>query len=155
MVFPVVIYRCESWTIKKTERRRIDAFKLWCWRKTLESPLDCKEIQPVNTKGNQPWICMGRTDAKAAAPILWPPDVKSRLTGKALMLGKIKGKRIKGQQRMRWLDVSSTRVETWKFCPLRCLSNTQNSVWHPLEIDIQYLSNRLYLRLSPGKGPGL
>ena len=61
MVFPVVMHGCESWTIKKTECRRIDAFKLWCW-KTLESPLDCKEIQPVNPEGNQSWIFIGRTD---------------------------------------------------------------------------------------------
>ena len=54
MVFPVVLYGCESWTVKKAEHRRIDAFKLWCWKKTLESPLDCKEIKPVNPKGNQP-----------------------------------------------------------------------------------------------------
>ena len=53
MVFPAVMYGCESWTIKKAERRRIDAFELWCWRR-LESPLDCKEIKPVNPKGNQP-----------------------------------------------------------------------------------------------------
>ena len=81
MVFPLVMYRCESWTIKKAERRRIDAFKLWCWR-TLESPLDCKKIKPVSPKGNQPWMFIGRTDAEAEAPILWPPDVKSQLTGK-------------------------------------------------------------------------
>ena len=53
MVFPVNMYGCESWTVKKAERRRIDAFELWCWRKTLESPLDCKEIQPVHPRGNQ------------------------------------------------------------------------------------------------------
>ena len=53
MVFPVVMYGCESWTIKKAERRRIDAFELWCWRRLFESPLDCKEIQPVHPKGNQ------------------------------------------------------------------------------------------------------
>ena len=53
MIFPVVMYRCESWTIKKAEHRRIDAFELWCWEKTLESPLDCKEIQPVHPKGDQ------------------------------------------------------------------------------------------------------
>ena len=53
MVFPVVMYGCESWTVKKAECQRIDAFKLWCWRKTLESPLDCKEIKLVNSKGNQ------------------------------------------------------------------------------------------------------
>ena len=53
MVFLVVMYECESWTMEKAEHQRIDAFELWCWRKTLESPLDCKEIQPVNPKGNQ------------------------------------------------------------------------------------------------------
>ena len=53
MVFPVVMYECESWTVKSAERRRIDAFELWWWEKTLESPLDCKEIQPVHPKGNQ------------------------------------------------------------------------------------------------------
>ena len=76
MVFPVVMYGCESWIIKKTEGRRIDAFELWCWRRFL-SPLDCKEIKSVNPKGNQPRIFIGRTDAEAEAPILWLPDVKS------------------------------------------------------------------------------
>ena len=80
MVFPVVMYGYESWTIKKTEHWRSDAFELWCWRTLFESPLDWKEIQPVNPKGNQPWIFIGRTDAEA--PILWPPDVKSQLFGK-------------------------------------------------------------------------
>ena len=75
MVFPVVKYRCESWTIKKAERRRIDSFKLWCWRR-LESPLDCKEIQPVHPKGYQSWVFIGRTDTEAETPILWPPDAK-------------------------------------------------------------------------------
>ena len=76
MVFPVVMYGCESWTIKKAECQRIDAFELWCWR-TLESPLDCKEIQPVYPKGNQSWKFIGRTDAEAETPILWPPDTKN------------------------------------------------------------------------------
>ena len=76
MVFPVVMYGCESWTVKKAECRRTDAFELWCWR-TLESPLDCKEIQPVHSEGNQSWVFIGRTDAEAEAPILWPPDVKN------------------------------------------------------------------------------
>ena len=75
LVFPVVIYGCESWTIKKTEHQRIDAFELWCW-KSLESPLDGKEIRPVNPKGNQSWIFIGRTDAEAEVPTLWPPDAK-------------------------------------------------------------------------------
>ena len=72
--------------------------------KTLGSPLDCKEIKPVNAKGNRPCIFTGRTDAEAEAPILWPPDSKSRPLEKILILGKIVGKRRNGRQRMRWLD---------------------------------------------------
>ena len=72
MAFPVVMYECESWTVKKAERRRIDAFELWCW--TLGSPLDCKEIQPVHPKGDQPWVFIGKTDVEAETPIFWPPD---------------------------------------------------------------------------------
>ena len=70
MVFPVVMYRCESWTINKAKRQRIDAFELWCWRRLFESPLDCKEIKSVNPKGNQSWIFTGRTNAEAETPIL-------------------------------------------------------------------------------------
>ena len=77
MVFPVVMNGCESWTVKKAEHRRTDAFELWCWEKTLESPLDCKEIQPVHSEGDQPWDFFGRNDAKAETPVLWPPDAKS------------------------------------------------------------------------------
>jgi len=77
MVFPVVMYECESWTIKKAGRRRIDASELWYWEKTLESPLDCKEIQQVHPKGGQYWVFIGRTDAEAETLILWPPDAKS------------------------------------------------------------------------------
>ena len=80
MIFPVVMYRCESWTLKKAECQRIDAFKLWCW-KTLQSPLDSKKIKLVNPKGNQPWVLIRRTDAEAEVPILWPPEAKSWLIG--------------------------------------------------------------------------
>ena len=76
MVFSVVMYGCESRDIKKGEHQRIDAFEVWCWRR-LASPLDSKEIQPVHPKGNQSRIFIGRTDAKAETPILWPPDVKN------------------------------------------------------------------------------
>ena len=72
LVFPVVMYGCESWAIKKG----IDAFELWL-EKTLESPLDCKEIQPVHPKGDQSWALIGRTDVEAETPILWPSDAKS------------------------------------------------------------------------------
>ena len=77
MVFPVVMHGCESWTIKKAEHQRIDAFELMVSEMTLESPLDCKEIQPVHPKGDQFWVFSGRTDVEAETPILWPPDVKS------------------------------------------------------------------------------
>ena len=84
------------------------ALKNWCFwtmvpEKTLESPLDCKEIKPVNPKRNQSWIFIGRTDAEAEAPILWPPDVKKWLIGK-YPNGKIEGRGKRGQQRIRWLD---------------------------------------------------
>ena len=74
MVFPVVMYGCESWTVKKAEHRRIDAFELRCWRR-LESPLDCKEVQPVHPNRDQSWEYIGRTDVEAETLILWPPDM--------------------------------------------------------------------------------
>ena len=76
IVFPVVMYGCESWIVKKAEHLRIDAFELWCWRR-LKSPMDCKEIQPVHPKGDQSLVFIGRTEAEAETAILWPPDVKS------------------------------------------------------------------------------
>ena len=76
MVFPVVMYGCESLTLKRAEHRRIDAFELWCWR-TLESPLDCKEIQPGHPKGNRSWVFIGRTDVEVETSVFWPPDAKS------------------------------------------------------------------------------
>ena len=83
--------------------------KNWCFwtvvlEKNLESPLDCKEIQPVHPKGDQPWVFIGKTDAEVKAPILWPPDAKSWLMVKTLLLGKIEGRRKRGRQRMRQLD---------------------------------------------------
>ena len=76
MVFPVVTYRCESWTIKKAECWRNDAFRLWCWRRLLRTPLDSKEIQPVHPKGDQSWVFIGRNDVEAEAPVLWPPNAE-------------------------------------------------------------------------------
>ena len=72
VVFPVVMYGYESWTLKKAEHQRIDAFELWCWRRLLE----CKEVQSVHPKGDQSWVFIGRTDVEAETPIVWPPDVK-------------------------------------------------------------------------------
>ena len=96
MVFPVVMYGCESWTVKKAERRRTDAFELWCWRRLLKSPLDYKEIQPVHSEGDQPWDFFGRNDAKAETPILWPPHAKSGHIGKDSDAGRSWGQEEKG-----------------------------------------------------------
>ena len=83
--------------------------KNWCFwtvvlEKTLENPLDCKKIQPVHSKGYQSWVFIGRTDAEAETPVLWPPHVKSWFTGKDPDSGRIGGRRRRGWQRMRWLD---------------------------------------------------
>ena len=88
MVFPAVMCRCESWTIKKAEGQRTDAFKLWCWTRLFESALDSKEVKPVNPKGNQPQIFIGRTDAEAETPILWSLYLKSSFIGKDPDAGK-------------------------------------------------------------------
>ena len=85
MVFPVVMYGCKSWTVKKAERQRIDAFELWCWRRLLR---DCKEIQPVHSNGDQSWVFIGRIDAKAETPVLWLPNAKSWLIVKASDAGR-------------------------------------------------------------------
>ena len=88
MVLLLVMYGCESWTINKAECQRIAASPTVVLEKTLESPLDCMEIQPVLPKGDQSWVFIGRTDAEAETPILWPPDAKSWLTGKDPDVGK-------------------------------------------------------------------
>ena len=98
MFFPVVVYGCESWALKN-----------WCFwtvvlEKTPESPLDCKEIQPVHPKGDQSWVFTGRNDTKAETPVLWPPHVKNWLIGKDLDARKDWGQEESGEQRMRWLD---------------------------------------------------
>ena len=121
MVFPVVMYGCESWTIKKAECRRIDAFELWCWRR-LESSWDCHEIKPVNPKGNQSWIFIGRTDDEAEAPILWLPNAKSWLLGKDPDAGRDWRREEKGMTEMRWLDGNTNLMDM-------SLSNYRNWWW--------------------------
>ena len=101
MVFPVVMYGCESWTIKKAECQRIDAFELWCWRRLL-SLSDCKEIQPVNTKEiSLEYLLKGLMLKLQYFGHLMRRTDSLEMT---LMLGKIEGRRKRGQQRMRWLD---------------------------------------------------
>ena len=112
-VFPVVMYGCESWTIKKAENRIIDALELWYWRR-LFSLLDCKEIKPVSPKGNHTWIFIGRTDAEVEAPILWPPDAKNWLIGKDHDAGKDWRQEEKGIQRLGgWMASPSRWTWVW------------------------------------------
>ena len=102
MVFPVFMYGCESWTVKKAEHWRIDALNCGL-EKTLEGPLDCKEIQPVHPEGDQSWVFIGRTDTEANTPILWSHNGRAGSFEQTLMLGNIEGRR-RGWQKMRWLD---------------------------------------------------
>ena len=114
MAFPVVIYWCDSWTPKEAEHERIDAFKLWCWRRLLRVPwrVPCcsKEIQPVHPKGNHSRIVIGRTDAEAEAPILWPPDVKHWYLKRPWCWERLRREE-KGWQRMRLLDSTTDSVD--------------------------------------------
>ena len=110
MVFPVVTYGCESWTVKKAECQRINAFKLWYWRRLLRGPWTGKEIKAVNLKGNQPWIPVGRTDAEAEAQVFWTSDANSWLIWE-VPDAKTEGRRKRERQRMRWLDSISDAME--------------------------------------------
>ena len=94
-VFPVVMYGCESWTIKKAESLRIHIFELWCWRRLLRVPWTARRSKPVNLKGNQPWIFIKRTDAKAETPVFWSSEANSWLTGKVHDDGKDWGQKQK------------------------------------------------------------
>ena len=156
MVFPVVIYECESWTIKKVECWRTDASELWCWKRLLKSPLDCKEIKPVHPKGNQFWIFIGRTDAEAETPTLWPPDEKSWFTGKDPNAGKD----WRGRQRKRWLDGITNSMDI-SLSKLWELGDGQGSLaccspWGCKEWDMTEQLNRTELLHTPVKDtPGV
>ena len=142
MVFPVVMYGYESWTIKKGECRRNRCFRTVVLEKTLESPLDSKESKTVNPRGNQLWIFIERTSAYS--PILWSPDGKSWLTGKDPDAGKIEGKRRRAEdkmigqhhwlrgwwQRMRWLVEQTQGDSTGQGNQMCC------SLWASKELDM-------------------
>ena len=125
MVFPVVMYGCKSWTIKKSECRRIDAFKLWC-----ESPLNSKWIKSVSPKGNQPWIFIGRTDAETYTPVLWPPGAKNWLIWKDPDAGKEWRQKEKGMTEwegwmaspIQWTWVWANSGRWWRTGSLACCS---------------------------------
>ena len=138
------MYRCESWTVRKAECRRNDAFKLWSWRRP-ESPLDSKEIKPVSPKGNQPWIFIGRTDAEAETPILWPPNEKSGLDGKDPAAGKDWGQKEKEMtedemvgwhHQLSWHEFEQTLGDSEWQGSLTCYSS-----WRHKELDKTYWLN--------------
>jgi len=105
MVFSVVMYGCESLTMKKAEHWRIDAFELWCWRRFLRVPWTARRSNQSILKKISPEKIIGKTDVEAETPILWPPDVKRADSfEKTLILGKIEGRRKRGWHRMKWLD---------------------------------------------------
>ena len=104
MVFPVITHGCESWTIKKAEYQPIDAFELWCWRRLLKVPWTTRRSNQSILREINPEILIGRTDGEAETLVYWSSDVKSWLIEKPLRLGKIKGRRRRGCQRMKWLD---------------------------------------------------
>ena len=105
LVFPVVMYECESWNIQKAECRRIDAFKLWCWKRLLRVPWTARRSnQSILKKKNQSWMFIERTGAKAETPVVGHLMWKSDSLEKTLMLGKIESRRRRGRQRMRWLE---------------------------------------------------
>ena len=129
------MYGCESWTVRKAECRRIDAFELWCWR-TL------KEIQPVNPKRNQSWIFMRRIDADAEAPILWPPDVKSWLFGKDPDAGKDWGQDwMASLAEWAWVWASS-RSWWWSGKPSVLQSMGSQRVWHDWATELNWTELR-------------
>ena len=96
MVFPAITYGCERWTVKKAEHWKTDAFELWCWIRLLRVPWTARRSSPVHPKGDQSWVFIGRTDAEAETPILWPPHVKSWLIGKDPDAGRDPGQEEKG-----------------------------------------------------------
>ena len=104
MVFPVVTYGCESWTIKKAECRRIDAFELWCWRRLLRVPWAARRPNQSILKEICPEYSLEGLMLKLKLPILWPPTRRTDSLEKTLMLGKVEGRRRRGRQRMSWLD---------------------------------------------------
>ena len=139
MVFPVVMYGCESWTVKKAECWRIDAFELWCWRRHLRAP--CKEIQPVHPKGDQPWCSleglMLKLKLQYFGHLMWRVDSLE----KTLMLGGTGGRRRRGRQRMRWLDGITDSMDVSEWTPgvgdgqggLACCDSWGHKEWDTTE----------------------
>ena len=133
------------------------ALKGWCFwtvvlQKALENPLDCKGIKPVNPKGNQPWLFIGKTNAEAETPILWPHDARAGSLEKTLMLGKVEGRRKRGWRRMRWLDGISVSIEMSlsKFWEILRDRGAWLAAVHGIARSRTSLSDWITTRTSPG-----
>jgi len=136
MIFPVVMYRCECWSMRKVEHQSVDVFELWCWRRLLRVPWTARRSSQSILKETNPEIFIGRTDAEAEAPILWPPDVNSQLTVKDPDAGKDWGKRWRRWQRMRWLD-STTDSTNMNMSKLQEIVTDMQGVRHNLGTEQQ------------------
>ena len=112
IVFPVVMYGCEIWIVKKAEYRRIDTFQLWCWRRLLRVLWTARRSNQSHPKGDQSWVFIGRTDVEAEIQYFGHLMRRADSFEKTLMLGKIEGRRRRGWQRMRWLDIITDLIDT-------------------------------------------
>ena len=148
------MYGCKSWTIKKAEHQGIDAFELWCWRRLLRVPSTAGD-QPVNPKGNQPWIFIARTDAEAAAPILWPPDAKNWLIGKDLDVQKDWGQEEKQgteDEMIGWHEFEQTQGDCAEQGSLASCSSWSCRVRHDLVAEQQLWESLISISCVQNRG---